>query len=350
MHLGKKRKHPALNNKMTTMTITVISILIFTILVLPSLVVLPATFTQSDQIEEQGQLFDQNQQFSADENELAVEVLRTQTDQVETVPLEEYVVGVVASEMPAEFEIEALKAQALAARTYVIQFMSVSNGGEENVNIKDTVEHQVYRSREELQQLWGSDYHWKIDKITQAVSATQGEILTFEDQLITPAFFSTSNGYTENAEDYWENELPYLRSVPSPWDEDSPRYLDQEILPISEVEQKLEISWVNTNNEYAITRTNTNRIETIELAGTMFTGREVREKLGLRSTDFEIEQKDDHLIFTTKGYGHGVGMSQYGANGMALEGKDYLEIVHYYYDGVTVDTVAEAAPALYVQN
>ncbi|WP_067841055.1 stage II sporulation protein D [Amphibacillus sediminis] len=283
------------------------------------------------------------------ESVLTVDVQRTATDNVETVPIEQYVVSVVAAEMPAEFEMEALKAQALAARTYIVQYM-LATGASENQTITDTVQHQVYRNKDELKELWGKDYTWKIEKITEAVAATSSEILTYENVPITPAFFSTSNGKTENAEDYWENNQPYLVSVDSPWDLDSPKFLDQKSIPISEVEQLLGIRLDTPISEPRITYTSSDRVQTIELAGQVFTGREIREKLELRSTDFTIEQKDDHLIFTTKGFGHGVGMSQYGANGMALEGKDYQEIVEHYYQGAEISTINETTPTLVVKK
>lgn len=348
MHPTKKYNTNRNHWKMSS--ITVISVLLFTILVIPALVVLPNTFQQTDQPNPQEAFPSYEEDYLTNEDDLAVQVLRTELDRVESVPIEQYVVGVVAAEMPADFELEALKAQALAARTYVVQYLSVAETKGEEATIKDTVQHQVYRNNEELQQLWGNEYHQKIKKVTQAVLETRGEILTYQNQPITPAFFSTSNGYTENSEDYWENELPYLKSVSSPWDQASPRFLDQKIIPIDQVEEALDINWNHANNSISTTRTESNRIKTIELAGKTFTGRQIREALELRSTDFTLKQKDNHLIFTTKGYGHGVGMSQYGANGMAQEGNDYREIVYHYYQGVEIDTIADATPKLLVQN
>ncbi|KAB8126761.1 stage II sporulation protein D, partial [Gracilibacillus oryzae] len=196
-----------------------------------------------------------------------------------------------------------------------------------------------------------SDYHWKMDKITEAVAATQGEIITYNKEPITPAFFSTSNGYTENSEDYWQNELPYLKIVESPWDEElSPKFLNQIILTANEVQQKLGVNLSANVQDFQITRTDSNRVETATIAGTAFSGREIREKLNLPSNDFTITRKNDHFVFTTKGYGHGVGMSQYGANGMALEGKNYQDIISYFYKGTAIETLEQAAPKLLVQS
>ncbi|UOQ50261.1 stage II sporulation protein D [Gracilibacillus caseinilyticus] len=282
-----------------------------------------------------------------------VNVLRSETDEVEKVPLEDYVVHVVASEMPADFELEALKAQALAARTYITQYLTQGQQGklEGGADVTDTVQHQVYKNEDELRQVWGSDYHWKIEKITEAVAATQGKIITYSNQPITPAFFSTSNGYTENSEDYWEGELPYLRTVESPWDEEiSPKFFDQKIFTKPELEKKLGVTISSQINDFQLTRTESKRVETVKIGDNTFSGRDIREKLGLPSNDFTITKKDDHYVFTTKGYGHGVGMSQYGANGMAKEGKTYEEIIEYYYQGVQVSTLEKATPKLLVKK
>jgi stage II sporulation protein D len=277
---------------------------------------------------------------------ISVAVMRQAYDEVENVDLEEYVVRVVASEMPAEFEKEALKAQALAARTYIINHKLYMENSEE-YDVTDTVTHQVYKDDYELQTQWGSDYEWKINKIKKAVNETQGEILTYNDAPITPAFFSTSNGYTENSEDYWENELPYLRSVESHWDEDSPKFMDQKTFSFEQIKEALgiELPYDEAIN-IEVTLTESERVDQLMLNGNELSGREVREKLDLQSSDFSIKQRDNHLIFTTKGYGHGIGMSQYGANGMAEEGHSYKDIVHYYYQDVEISNVTDAAPAL----
>ncbi|GGM32480.1 stage II sporulation protein D [Paraliobacillus quinghaiensis] len=348
MHPYKKMKQKKVNWK--SGSFLTVSTLLVIILVIPTLVVV-LTGTDSDEtaslVEQQSEIDEIS--FNAADSAFSVQVTRSKTDQTETVLLEDYVTRVVASEMPAEFEEEALKAQALAARTYIVNYLAQTQSDGKELHVKDTVQHQVYKNDEELREVWGSDYNWKMKKIQQAVAATVGQILTYNDQPITPAFFSTSNGYTENSEDYWQNALPYLTSVASPWDEDSPKFLDQKIIPIKEVESKLGVL-IPDNTTFPVTKTESNRIKTVEIAGKTFTGRDVRQKLDLRSSDFEIEQKSDHIIFTTKGYGHGIGMSQYGANGMAEEGKNYQEIVTYYYQGVEIDTIQDTTPTLVARN
>ncbi|WP_240335219.1 stage II sporulation protein D [Paraliobacillus sediminis] len=331
-----------------------IGLLLTIILLVPALIVAPHTGTSTkvktstEKTTEKTAETAETVTLSSEDSAFTVEVMRSETDQIEKVLLEDYVTRVVASEMPAEFELEALKAQALAARTYIVNYLA--HVKDDAANVTDTIQHQVYKNDEELRKVWGSDYSWKISKIKQAVAGTVGEILTYEEQPITPAFFSTSNGYTENSEDYWENALPYLKSVASPWDQDSPKFLDQKIIPINQVEEALGVTLSQASTAFNMIRTESNRVETVEIAGQTFTGRDIREALDLRSSDFDIEQKNDHLIFTTKGYGHGIGMSQYGANGMAKDGKNYQDIVTYYYQGTEIERIEDATPTLVVKN
>lgn len=272
--------------------------------------------------------------------------MRQQSKEVTNVPLEEYVIGVVAAEMGANFELEALKAQGIAARTYIVNHL-ISKANQKDINVSDTTSDQVYKDEEELRKAWGSEYHDKLERLTQAVYATEGKIITYNDAPIFPAYFSTSNGFTENSEEYWDNELPYLRSVKSNWDEESPKFLDQKTYTTDEVALKLNVNLpTHENIPMKISRTPSQRVNVLKLGDHSFTGREIREKLNLQSSDFKVEQNNQHLIFTTRGYGHGIGMSQYGANGMAKEGKDYKEIIKYYYKDVEISTLNETVPTL----
>ncbi|MBO1004781.1 stage II sporulation protein D [Pseudogracilibacillus auburnensis] len=271
-----------------------------------------------------------------------VAVFRRTANAIEELPLEDYIIGVVASEMPASFEMEALKAQALAARTYtLIHLLGESPENlPEGADVDDTVNYQVYKNKEELKEQWGKDFTWKYQKIKKAVKETNGEIITYEEKPITATFFSTSNGYTENAEEYWKNQIPYLKSVESPWDKQSPEFVSEKKLKIADVEKMLGVKIANSKEiGTIISRTAGNKVATVEIGGKTFTGRDIREKLVLRSTDFSWKRNGDSVIFTTKGYGHGIGMSQYGANGMALEGKSYLDIVHHYYQDIAIGNV-----------
>lgn len=323
-------------------TLIITTLLITMIIFIPTMIVI-FPISQAEQPHETEQVISVSNEVPQDEA-ITVPVMRTETNKVETVPLEKYVIGVVASEMPAEFELEALKAQALAARTFVVNQLMNSRDDEE-VTVLDTVDHQVYNDENELRNIFGSDFHWKLEKVEQAVLETESEILTYEDRPITPAFFSTSNGYTENSEDYWESELPYLRSVTSKWDEQSPKFLSQHTFTIEEMETLLNITLQrDVSIPIELNRTESNRVKSFIIADNTFTGRQIRERLSLPSNDFSIEQRHDHFIFTTKGYGHGVGMSQYGADGMAKEGKSYKEIVSYYYKDVSISNLTDIAP------
>ncbi|PWW31214.1 stage II sporulation protein D [Cytobacillus oceanisediminis] len=272
---------------------------------------------------------------------IEVGVYRLAQKKIETVPLEDYIVGVVASEMPAEFEKEALKAQALAARTFIVEQMLNENKTDlpEGALVYDTVVHQVYKNENELKQVWGPDYKWKIQKVREAVNETRGQILTFDGSPITASFFSTSNGFTENSEAIWPNSVPYLKSVESKWDLQSPKFNGREVFTVQEFEKKLGVKLPNDSTIGNVTeRTAGQRVAKVEINGKVVSGKDIREKLGLKSTDFTWERKGDNIIINTEGYGHGVGMSQYGANGMASEGKNYKEIVSHYYQGVEIAT------------
>ncbi|MYL34241.1 stage II sporulation protein D [Pontibacillus yanchengensis] len=328
-----------------------ISTLVTIILVLPTLIVVP--FIGSNK-EEQVMPVSTNevateQDFNlAEGSSLDVAVLRSSSNQVDEVPLEVYVSRVVASEMPADFELEALKAQALAARTYIVRYLTNEKATlEGGAHVTDTIKHQVYKNDEELRTIWGTDYDWKMNKIEQAVAKTQGEVLTYKEEPIFAAFFSTSNGYTENSEDYWPNEFPYLRSVESPWDAESPKYMDQKVFTKTEIEAGLQVS-VSADEPILsnVKKTESERVSEVTVGGKTFTGREIREALDLKSSDFTVKYKNDHIIFTTKGYGHGVGMSQYGANGMAQEGKTYEEILSHYYQGIAISKVDDFLPKI----
>lgn len=279
------------------------------------------------------------------EEPLWIPVYLVKENRTELVSLEQYVKGVVAAEMPMEFELEALKAQAMAARTYILR--RLLDGDQSNVPVPeamvtDTIAHQAYVTDQELKQRWSGDaYLSHMEKLNRAVNETKDIILTYQGQPIEASFFSTSNGYTENSEDYWNEAIPYLRSVASPWDAQlSPRYKETVTLTGRELQHKLGLSSAipassgGGGSMRVIERSAGNRIKKLSINGKLFTGREVREKLGLNSSQFQWIYKNGKWEFTTFGYGHGVGMSQWGANGMAKEARKAEEIVKYYYTGI----------------
>jgi stage II sporulation protein D len=326
----------ASNMKHLKPVLIIFSIFIAVTFIVPTLVVLPfSSDKESKSLEEKLEKGTSHEELA---KSVEVAVYRSQKDVIEEIPLEEYVVGVVSGEMPANFELEALKAQALAARTYIVShLLSDAKGVPKGADVTDTVDHQVFKNKEELKKAWGSDYQWKLDKISEAVLETKGQVLTFDGKPITAAFFSTGNGYTENSEAYWSDAYPYLKSVESPWDKQSPKFTDQKVIPVSEFQQKLGITLGGDGSVGTITaRTPGKRVGSVEISGKEFSGREIRDKLELQSSDFTWYRKGDHIVVNTKGYGHGVGMSQYGANGMAKEGKGYKDIVQHYYKNVEI--------------
>ncbi|MFJ7752824.1 stage II sporulation protein D [Peribacillus muralis] len=318
----------------------------FVIIMIPAVLVLPFSNDKtSGELAEQleKKVKKEGNEVSANEmNSVEVAVYRSNAKKIEKVPMETYLTGVVASEMPADFEEEALKAQALTARTYIVnQLIGESRSGlPDGADVSDTVMHQVYKNDDELKNQWGSDYKSKMKKISKAIKETEGQILTYDGKPITATFFSTSNGYTENSEDYWQADFPYLRSVSSPWDkEESPKFYNKVIVNTADFENKLGVSLSSgTTIGTVVERTSGNRVGVVEIGGKKLTGKQIREKLGLTSSDFNWERQGNRIVITTKGSGHGVGMSQYGANGMAREGKNYEDIVKYYYKGVKVQS------------
>lgn len=277
-----------------------------------------------------------------------VRVYVTSTGRTETLPLEDYIVGVVAAEMPSSFESEALKAQAIAARTFITRRLLANDtsGSPAGANVTDTVKHQAYISKAKLAREWGhSGKAAELAKIRQAVRDTKDTIMVYGGKPITASFFSTSNGYTENSEDVWAKAVPYLRSVSSPWDRQlAPRYAETITLSRQSVFDKLGLSRsvmsASTRGESmpeirVLSKTEGHRIKKIEVGGTVFTGPEIRNKLGLRSAEFTWRTEGNQIAITTYGYGHGVGMSQWGANGMAKEGHTVTQILLHYYTGVS---------------
>lgn len=253
---------------------------------------------------------------------------------IQNVPIEEYVVGVLAGEMPIEFSLEALKAQAVAARSYVMKQM------ERNINneydVVDTVMNQVYLDKEYLQEVWKELYIDNINKLKEAVLLTKGEYLEYDGKVVDAMFFSTSPGVTENSEDVFTNKIEYLRSVESPWDKISPVFTSIKTYSITEFYDLLNISYQEFLNIEIMEVTQTGRIKKIKINNNELSGNYVCSKLSLKSTYFEIIQEDTKIIIKNKGYGHGVGMSQYGAEGMAQEGYTYQEILKHYYTNVEI--------------
>lgn len=263
-----------------------------------------------------------------------VRVYREDTGEINEVPIEEYVVGVLAGEMPVDFEIEALKAQAVAARSYVM--IQMERNLKKEYDVVDSVTNQVYLDKEHLQSVWKESYTDNINKIKMAVLSTKGEYISYDGKVAEALFFSTSPGVTENSEDVFTNKVAYLRSVESEWDEISPVYTSNTTFTLEDFYNKLGISYQDTLNIEVISKTGTGRIKKIKINGKELTGNFVCSKLALRSTFFEIIQEGTKVIIKNRGFGHGVGMSQYGAQGMAKSGYNYQDILKHYYTGIEI--------------
>lgn len=249
--------------------------------------------------------------------------------------LEEYIVGVVASEMPVAYSPEALKAQAIAARTYALK-----ETAEGTKPIGRDVSAQVYSDEQQRKERWGKAFKENEQKIRQAVEATAGQVLVHDGEMITAMFFSTSNGQTETAENFTGSPVPYLQSVESPDEQTVSEEVEREKdMPLSEWNTKLGVSWKEADfRALQLVRNETGRVQSVFSGDSEFSGRDVRERLGLASTDFNIGFDVTNRIvhITTKGYGHGVGMSQNGAEAYAKKGWTAEQIVGHYYTGTTL--------------
>lgn len=240
--------------------------------------------------------------------------------------IEDYVTGVVAAEMPPYFPEEALKAQAVAARTYACR----EYAADPDVDIYSIG--QAYITEAKMRSLWGDDYGKYRQKAADAVTATEGEILVYQNEPILAAFCSASGGMTENSENVWGAALPYLRSVDSAVDKQAPVYQSSLSLAPADLAARLGVPYAQ---DIAVTeRTSAGYVLKVSAGGRSMDGDTVRQRLGLRSADFEIGKTGGEIVFTVRGYGHGVGMSQYGAKYMAENGCGYMDILKHYYTGV----------------
>lgn len=263
--------------------------------------------------------------------EIKLALKDTSTGEIKNIELEDYIVGVVAGEMPASFNEEALKAQAIAARTYAMYKMKNSNGTYDLVTDKTN---QVYITEDKMKSLWQENFDYYFEKIKKAVYDTKDLIMTYNGDIILSLYFARSNGKTEDAILVFGSNEEYLKSVESP--EES---LTSEVtISKDEFCNKLNISCdaINISN---VLKSSSGRINSLNINGKTFKGTEIRTLFDLKSTDFDITI-DSEIKFITKGYGHGVGMSQYGANKLAQNGKNYEEILKHYYQNINIEKIS----------
>lgn len=265
----------------------------------------------------------------------AVQIQLLKDGTVASMALEEYLVGVVLGEMPADFEPEAQKAQAVVARTFTLKTREAMKH-EGGAVCTDSACCQAYMEPEEYLKNGGSLEG--VERMRSAVKATEGLVLTYDGALIEATYFSCSGGRTEDAVAVWGANVPYLRSTDSPGEEQAAHYTDTVTFSKTEFAQALgleltgdEANWLG----YA-TYTAGGGVDTMTIGGKKFQGTELRKLLGLRSTAFKVAVEGENISITTRGYGHRVGMSQYGADAMAVQGKDYEEILAHYYQGTVL--------------
>ncbi len=261
-------------------------------------------------------------------------------------PLEfdRYLIGVVAANMPAGYEIEALKAQAVIARTYALYNISLlkkDNPGKQDFTTSELG--LAYISLEEMEQYWGNeDYLTYFTKLENSVIGTKNEVLVYHNELILPVFFDTGSGYTRNASEAWGADIPYLISVQSKQDVTSINYLKIKELPVSDLVEALNKQYpdISLSEETFFQtvkvseRDSTGYVTKIDLGSLTVSGEEFAKVLGLNSNNFYLEDYSGKVRIICTGVGHGVGLSQYGANAMAGEGHPYQEILTHYYTGV----------------
>ncbi|MDR2737275.1 MAG: stage II sporulation protein D [Gracilibacteraceae bacterium] len=260
---------------------------------------------------------------------------------ISTMVLEEYLIGVVAAEMPAAFETEALKAQAVASRTFAARRTDSALANGDAYDVDTTTATQVWLSDAQLRERWGVSYGEDRAKIAAAVRQTSGEVLMFDDTLATTVFFSNTGRLpTENSTDVWGGSYSYLSSVSSPETAAPDEYVRQKSMSKEAFLDALSLSRkqnLQASDLKVLERTKAGRIATLSVAGKTIKGTDFRRALDLASTDIEWKISGDQITFTTYGSGHAVGLSQYGAQNMALSGKGYQEILAHYYQGTQLE-------------
>ncbi len=273
--------------------------------------------------------------------ERMVSLWRHETEKLEEVPLGDYLWGVLAGEMPASYPEEALKAQVVASYSYLchrietIESHPSTDFGHPGDVCDDPDHCKAYRTPAEASFLWGADWLDSArQKLCDAVDGVLGQRLTYDGKAANTVFHAISGGRTENAKDVWGAEVPYLSSVDSHWDREAKGFSSEKRLSLTEFRQLLEQEDVTPG---AVTLTEGGSVASMVFGDQSYTGRQLRTLLGLRSTRFTVTLEKEEILFQVTGYGHQVGMSQYGASVLAEEGYTYREILAYYYPGTVLE-------------
>lgn len=278
-----------------------------------------------------------------------IRLLHVEDGTIEEIPIDEYLYGVVSAEMPVDYEEEALKAQAVSARTYTIYKIINASGKHSNADIcDDSTCCQAWISKEKRMERWEEDEreeNW--NKIKTCVNETAGKIITYENQPINAFFHSNSGGITEVVSNVWGGkDLPYLKSVETAGENNYKQYSSEITVPKNELVNLLKKEFtdlsINFDDEKCIEildYTSSNRVKTVKFGNTEIPGTKVRSLLGLKSNNFSITINDESVTFNVIGYGHGVGLSQTGADSLAKEGFSYEEILKHFYTGVEISEI-----------
>ena len=328
---------------MKRIALLLLILFIIVVIILPTLIVRGCNFTSPSAfpLKKQENLFLEKGQpkktVPTGQEKIIIKVYRTDLKKVVEMDLEEYLKGVVAAEMPVSFDLEALKAQAVAARTYSLKRMENSK---QDSHLSTSFESaQDWASESRLKEKWGeSNYFYYWNKISQAVEQTQGLVLTYQGKLINAYYHSTCGGRTEDGETVFKQSLPYLRPIKCYTCNHSPRFREQKDFTVSQVKTVLGLDSDRQLNLKVLEQTTGGRVKTIEAGGKEINGLDFRKLLGLRSTRFSWQVQGNQISFITIGNGHGVGMCQYGADGLAKQGKDFQQILRYYYQGVEIQS------------
>lgn len=285
----------------------------------------------------------------ADDRLLLIETINTENSSTNKIrlltsgkilelPIEEYLVGVLISEMPLSFHVEALKAQTVAARTFAVKQQSM--GKHHGFDLCDQSSCcQAWSSMDTLRNKLGDSFSACVEKACNAVDETEGQLMRYNGSLIDAVYFSCSGGMTEAAVAVWGSDVPYLQSVDSPGEETASKYDSVAFFSADEFRACMERQDLTGDPETWFggeKRSEGGGILEMEIGGRLYSGLELRSKLGLNSTLFSIGVEGNEIVISVQGYGHRVGMSQYGANAMAEKGHDYTEILTYYYQGVEI--------------
>ena len=325
---------------------------IFICFILPAILTKRDINTSSGDTKNDSELVNNQEEVSKNnnyqyKNYANIKLLHKKTGEVEEVPIDTYLCNVVSAEMPADFEIEALKAQAVVARTYTLY--KIKSKKHENSDIcDDSTCCQAWITKEDRFARWEEskrESNWK--KIEQCVNDTKGKVVTYNNEPINAFFHSNSGGKTEVPVNVWGgSNLPYLKSVETTGEEGYSQYDSEVILSRDELINKLktkyediQIDFNNNEDIKIIEYTDSDRVKTVKFGNHEVAGTETRTLLGLKSTNFEIIKENEIIKFRVKGYGHGVGMSQTGSNTMAKEGKNYEDIIHHFYADVEIKDI-----------